>query len=159
MKRLFVLAACAVATVAGGAAPADALRANVAFNTGVWRQAAEQPQGGTAALYETMLSGGDLDGCTAAISETLFSRDQGAWGIFDIMASVACESGGFDYVSSGAWEGSGFHGAGHVVDGSGSGDFEGLSGRVAQIGASIAPGEEADTLDVSYDLIVDRAVD
>jgi hypothetical protein len=46
-----------------------------------------------------------------------------------------------------------------VVTGSGSGDFEGLSGRIAQIGASIAPGEEADTLDISYDLVVDRAVD
>ena len=107
--------------------------------------------------YPVTLTGGDLDGCTAQIIESLFPREEGAWGIFQVSGDVACSGGGFAFTSSGAWDGNGFHGAGSVAEGSGS--YEGLAGRVAQIGGSLVPAAEAGTFDVSYELLVDRAAE
>jgi hypothetical protein len=78
-----------------------------------------------------------------------------AWGIFDISGKVACANGdGFAYNSSGAWDGKGFHAAGSIVDGSGSGRFANAKGRVAQLGGALAPASGG-TADVSFELVVD----
>jgi hypothetical protein len=100
----------------------------------------------------------DLDGCTVDIVEALYGRDEGAWGIFDIAGDVKCDRGAFAYTSSGAWDGNGFHAAGDIEDGSGSGDFEGIKGRVAQLGGGAADAGNG-TFDISYDLVFDTDVD
>jgi hypothetical protein len=71
---------------------------------------------------------------------------------------VKCDRGGFSYTSSGAWDGKGFHAAGDVKDGSGNGDFEGISGRVAQLGGGAADAGNG-TYNISYDLVFDAAKD
>lgn len=141
-----------------GTAPAsvDVLKSPVAFNNGVGEKTANQPADGVEVSYRITLSSGDLDGCTVDIVELLVPRDQGAWGFFDIAGDVKCERGGFSYTSSGAWDGNGFHAAGKIADGSGSGDFQGISGRVAQLGGGGADGGDG-TLNISYDLLFDTA--
>ena len=37
------------------------------------------------------------------------------------MGNVNCAGGGFSYISSGTWDGNGFHAAGLIKDGSGTG--------------------------------------
>lgn len=150
------VAALTVISVAT-AGQADTLRSTLSFNNAIQEPAPEQPADGVAVMYPVTLSGGDLDGCTADIEESLFPRDEGAWGIFEIAVEVGCGDGSFAFTSSGAWDSAGFHGAGHVVEGSGSGRFEDISGRIAQIGGALAPGSESGTLDVRYELLVDRA--
>ena len=71
---------------------------------------------------------------------------------------MTCAGGGFAYTSSGAWDGNGFHASGDIKDGSGSGNFEGIAGRIAQLGGAAAAAAAADgTLDISYELVVDKA--
>lgn len=146
-----------VAFLAAVPASAETLRTRVAFNTAIQQKIAEQPADGVSLAYAVTLAGGELDGCTVQIIESLYPRDEGAWGVFDVAGDVACDGGGFRFASSGAWDGNGFHGAGSVADGSGSGTYEGLSGRVAQIGGSLVPAAASGTFDVSYELLVDRA--
>jgi hypothetical protein len=135
---------------------ADTLRSGVAFNNGIGEKTASQPADGVEVAYQVTLDGGDLDGCTVDIVEQLTPRDEGAWGFFDIRGDVECDRGGFSYTSSGAWDGNGFHAAGNIEDGSGTGDFEGISGRVAQLqGAGADAGDG--TFDISYDLVFDTA--
>jgi hypothetical protein len=69
---------------------------------------------------------------------------------------VTCDRGGFSYTSSGAWDGNGVHAAGAIEDGSGSGEFAGISGRVAQLGGGGAAAAGG-TMDISYDLVVDAS--
>ena len=64
----------------------------------------------------------ELLGCAGG-DQAVVEEAQG-WGLFDIAGEVTCADGGFDYTSSGAWDGNGFHAAGNIVDGSGSGRFE-----------------------------------
>jgi hypothetical protein len=142
------------ALIAIAPAAADTLKSGVAFNTGIGEKTANQPADGVQVAYQVTLKGGDLDGCTVDIVESLYGRDEGAWGIFDIAGNVKCERGGFSYTSSGAWDGNGFHAAGAIADGSGTGDFEGISGRVAQLGGSGADAGNG-TFDISYDLVFD----
>jgi hypothetical protein len=140
------------------AAPAygDTLKSRIAFNTGIGEKTASQPADGVEVAYQVTLSGGELDGCTVDIVESLYGREEGAWGIFDIAGDVTCDRGGFSYSSSGAWDGNGFHAAGAIEDGSGSGEFEGISGRVAQLGGGGAAAAGG-TMDISYDLVVDAS--
>ncbi len=139
-------------------ASADALRSNVAFNTGIGEKTADQPVNGVKVAYQVTLKGGELEGCTIDIVEALYGRDEGSWGIFDIAGNVTCAGGGFAYTSSGAWDGNGFHASGDIKDGSGSGNLEGIVGRIAQLGGAAAAAAAADgTLDISYELVVDRA--
>ena len=81
-------------------------------------------------------------------------RDEGAWGLFDIAGEVTCDDGSFDYTSSGAWDGKGFHAAGDIVEGSGSGRFDGVSGRVAQLNGGGADAGDG-TFNISYELVFD----
>lgn len=156
-SRPALLGAVAItAMIAAAPALADTLRTGVAFNNSIAQATASQPANGVEVAYEITLNGGDLDGCTAAIVESLFGRDGGAWGIFDIAGDVTCADGAFSYTSSGAWDGNGFHAAGSIVDGSGSGAFDGISGRVAQLGGTVADAGNG-TYDISYELLVDRA--
>jgi hypothetical protein len=133
---------------------AATLKSGVAFNNGIGEKTASQPENGVEVAYQLTLQGGDLDGCTVDVVEQLFGRDEGAWGIFVIAGDVSCDRGGFSYTSAGAWDGNGFHAAGNIVDGSGTGEFEGVSGRVAQLNGG---GSDAGngTFDISYDLVVD----
>jgi hypothetical protein len=135
---------------------ADTLKSGVAFNTGIGQKTANQPANGIEVAYEITLNGGDLDGCTVDVVEALHGRDGGAWGIFDIAGDVSCDRGGFSYTSSGAWDGNGFHAAGKIDEASGTGEFEGISGRVAQLGGKGADAGNG-TLDISYDLVFDTA--
>lgn len=136
-------------------ASADALRSSVAFNNGISEKTADQPESGVQVAYQVTLQGGELDGCSVDIIESLYGRDEGAWGIFDIAGSVNCAGGGFEYNSSGAWDSNGFHAAGAINEGSGSGDFEGVSGRVVQLGGAAVDSGDG-TLDIVYDLVVDK---
>ena len=146
----FAIAAIAVA----GPAAADTLRAETTFNTGVQQKADPQPADGVAVTYPISYTG-DLDGCTAQVAETLYPRDEGAWGIYEVAADVTCADGGFAFTSAGSWDDKGFHGAGRVTEGSGTGSYAGLSGRLAQSGGS-APAAN-DTMDLSYEIMIDRA--
>jgi hypothetical protein len=154
-----LLSTAAVAVmIAGTPASAEPLKSAVAFNNGIGKKTASQPANGTKVAYQIMLKGGDLDGCTVDVVEQLYGREEGAWGIFDIAGDVKCDRGGFSYTSSGAWDGNGFHAAGEIEDGSGSGEFEGISGRVAQLkGAGADAGDG--TFNISYDLVFDAAKD
>lgn len=152
-----LLCATAIAAIfAATPASADTLRSGVAFNNGIGEKTANQPADGVEVSYQVTLSGGDLDGCIVDIVEMLVPRDEGAWGFFDIQGDVECDHGGFAYTSSGAWDGNGFHAAGNIEEGSGTGDFEGISGRVAQLGGAAADAGDG-TFDISYDLVFDTA--
>jgi hypothetical protein len=157
-RRMFLSTVAFAAIVAAAPAYADALKSRVAFNNGIGEKTANQPANGLEVAYQITLQGGDLDGCAVDVVEQLYGRDEGAWGIFDIAGDVKCDRGGFSYTSSGAWDGNGFHAAGEVEDGSGSGDFEGMSGRVAQLNGSGADAGNG-TFDISYDLVFDTAKD
>jgi hypothetical protein len=156
LKHSLAGAAVIVAMIAASPAHADALKSGVAFNTGIGKKTADQPANGVQVAYQITLKGGDLDGCTVDVVESLYGRDEGGWGIFDIAGDVTCDRGGFSYASSGAWDGKGFHAAGSIVEGSGSGDFETISGRVAQLGGGGADAGNG-TFDISYDLVFDTA--
>jgi hypothetical protein len=155
-RYTLLCAATIAAMVAAGPAFADTLKSGVAFNNGIGEKTASQPADGVEVAYQITLKGGDLDGCTVDIVEQLYGRDEGAWGIFDIAGDVKCDRGGFSYTSSGAWDGNGFHAAGAIEDGSGRGEFEGISGRVAQLGGGGADAGDG-TFDISYDLVFDTA--
>jgi hypothetical protein len=154
--RTLLRTAAIAALIAAAPASADTLKSGVAFNNGIGEKTANQPTNGVEVAYQITLQGGDLDGCTVDIVEQLYGREDGAWGIFDIAGDVKCDRGGFSYTSSGAWDGNGFHAAGDIEDGSGSGEFEGISGRVAQLGGSGADAGNG-TFDISYDLVFDTA--
>jgi hypothetical protein len=157
--RLTWLCTAAIsAMLAATPAVADTLKSSVAFNNSIGQKTASQPPNGVEVAYPITLKGGDLDGCAVDVVERLYGRDDGAWGIFDILGDVKCDRGGFSYASSGAWDGKGFHAAGNIVDGSGNGDFEGISGRVAQLGGGAADAGNG-TFDISYDLVLDAAKD
>lgn len=146
--------ATALAVLATVPVSAETLRAAVAFNNGIGQKTASQPANGVEVAYQIKLKGGALDGCTVDIVEALHPREEGAWGIFDIAGKAKCADGTFDYLSSGAWDGNGFHAAGSVTGGTGS--FDGAKGRVAQLnGAGAAAGDG--TTNLSYDLLVDLA--
>jgi hypothetical protein len=135
-------------------AAAETLRTNVAFNTGIGQKTANQPANGVEVAYQVKLQGGALDGCTVDIVESLHPRDEGAWGIFDIAGDVTCADGKFAYISSGSWDGKGFHAAGAVNGGEGR--FAGAKGRVAQLGGAGAAAGDG-TTNISYELVVDMA--
>jgi hypothetical protein len=157
-KRTCLCTVAIAAMVAAAPASADTLKSGVAFNNGIGKKTATQPADGVEVAYQITLQGGDLDGCTVDVVEQLYGRDEGGWGIFDIAGDVKCDSGNFSYTSSGAWDGKGFHAAGDIKDGSGSGDFKGVSGRVAQLGGGAADAGDG-TYNISYDLVLDAAKD
>lgn len=154
---LLFLASLASSLVPGGAM-AETPRSRVVFNTASMQPTGETPDGGAMLTYPVRYAGGALDGCAAQIAETLFDHlETEGWGIFRVAVTVDCGDGsGFRYASAGAIDGNGFHGSGVVEEGSGTGRFAGLAGRVAQVGGSLVPGAEAGTFDVSYDLLLDR---
>ena len=156
-KEITASAAAIVALLAVTPASAEGLRSDVAFNTGMGEKTASQPSNGVEVSYQVKLKGGELDGCTVDIVEALYGRDEGKWGIFDIAGDVACSGGKFAYTTSGAWDGNGFHASGDIKEGSGRGDFEGIGGRIAQLGGAAAADDG--TLDVSYQLVVDKIKD
>ncbi|MFO0991728.1 MAG: hypothetical protein U1E67_07345 [Hyphomicrobiales bacterium] len=149
-------AGLAVMLAAAAPSTAETLRSNVAFNTAIQKPAATQPAGGHATTWDVRLSGGQLDGCLASMAESLFPRDNGSWGIFQLEANVACDKGAFRYTATGSWDKNGFHGAGLISADGRSGEFSQAEGRVAQIGGRVVPAATAGTFDVTYELIVDR---
>ena len=153
-RRTLLYTAAIAAMMAATPASAGTLKSDVAFNNGIGEKTASQPANGVEVSYQITLQGGDLDGCTVDIVESLYGRDEGAWGIFDIAGDVKCDRGGFSYTSSGAWDGNGFHAAGAIEDGSGRGEFEGISGRVGQLNGGGADAGNG-TFDISYDLVFD----
>jgi hypothetical protein len=143
------------ALVLGTPALADTMRSKVGFNTSIGQKTDNQPANGTQVSYQIALQGGDLDGCTVDVVESLYGREEGAWGIFDIAGDVKCgDRGGFSYTSSGSWDGNGFHAAGTIEEGSGTGEFQGVSGRVAQLGGG-AKDTGSGTADISYEIVFD----
>ena len=158
LRRTLLCTAAIAAMIAATPASAESLKSAVAFNNGIGKKTATQPANGVEVAYQITLQGGDLDGCTVDVVEQLYGRDEGAWGIFDIAGDVKCDRGNFSYASSGAWDGKGFHAAGDIKDGSGSGDFEGVSGRVAQLGGGAADAGDG-TYNISYDLVFYAAKD
>ena len=156
-RRAFVLAMLAAGLAAGSAA-SETSRSRVLVNTGAMQPADGQPVADAVVLtYPIAFSGGDLDGCTASITETLFDHAEEGWGIFRVRGEASCPDGGFRYESAGAYDGEGLHGSGDVVEGSGTGRFAGLSARVAQLGGSIVPAASGDTFDVSFEFVIDPA--
>ncbi len=157
-KDIIASAAAIVALVVFTPASAEGLRSDVAFNTGTGEKTANQPSNGVEVSYQVNLKGGDLDGCTVDIVEALYGRDEGKWGIFDIAGDVTCSGGKFAYTTSGAWDSNGFHASGNIKDGSGSGKFDGIAGRVAQLGGAAADAGDG-TMNISYELVVDKLGD
>lgn len=133
---------------------AETLVSEVAFNTGIQEMAAEQPPDGVSVTYPVSPSGA-LEGCTAEVAETLYPRDEGAWGTYELLADVTCAEGGFAFSSAGSWDAHGFHGAGEITEGSGTGSYSGLTGRLAQSGGLSA--KEDGTADIAYILWIDPA--
>lgn len=156
MRTTTLLTSALISMTLTAAASAEALKSKVAFNNGIGKETADQPANGKTVGYQITLGEGDLEGCTVDVVESLYGRDEGAWGIFDVAGDVTCGNGGFAYTSSGTWDGNGFHAAGAVEDGSGTGDFEGIMGRIAHInGAGSDAGDG--TFDIAYELVVDKA--
>jgi hypothetical protein len=153
-QRLVISAAAIAVMMAAVPASAETLRSNVAFNNGIGQKTAAQPADGLEVTYQITLQGGELDNCKVDIVEQLRPREEGAWGLFDIKGDLSCDDGGFGYASSGAWDGNGFHAAGNIVDGSGSGRFEDVSGRVAQLKGGGADAGDG-TANISYELVFD----
>ncbi len=155
-RTLLTSAAAVAILLAATAASAQGMRANVAFNNGMAQKTADQPPNGVKVAYKVTLKGGTLDGCTVDIVESLYGRDEGKWGIFDIAGDVTCKGGGFAYTTSGAWDGNGFHAAGAIKDGSGTGDYKGRAGRIVQLNGGSTKAADG-TFDISYELVVDKA--
>jgi hypothetical protein len=151
-------ALCGVAVAAigiGTPALAGMMKAKVEYNNGIQQKTGSQPADGMQVSYQVTLNGGDLDGCTVDIVEALYGRDDGVWGIFDIAGYVRCGNRGeFSYTSLGSWDGNGFHGAGSITEGSGTGEFHGISGRVAQLGG-VGSDAGNGTFDIFYELVFD----
>jgi hypothetical protein len=158
LRRTLLCTAAIMVVIAAAPASAETLKSGVAFNTGIGKQTANQPADGVEVAYRVALKGGELDGCTVDIVEVLVPREEGAWGFFDIAGDVKCDRGGFSYTSSGAWDGNGFHAAGDIEDDSGTDEFKGISGRVAQLGGGGADAGD-NTTDISYDLVFDTPED
>lgn len=134
-------------------ASADTMRSKVGFNNSIGQKTGDQPANGTQVAYQITLQGGDLDGCTVDVVESLYGREEGAWGIFDIAGDVKCgDRGGFSYSSSGSWDSNGFHASGSIEEGSGTGEFQGVSGRVAQLGGGAKPTGNGNA-DISYEIV------
>src|SRR5262245_11032426 len=150
----------AVVLAIGASAPAEAevLRSKVAFNNSIEKKTANQPADGVEVTKQIAIKGGDLDGCTVDVTaEQMFPREKAAWGTFYGMAKTACPGGdGFAWNFTGSWDDKGFHFAGTIVDGSGTGRFNGEKGRVAGLGGTATPAANG-TLDVAYELVVDTA--
>lgn len=137
-------------------AAAQPMKSKVAFNNSIGKETGKQPAGGKTVAYRITLAGGALNGCTVDIVESLYGRDDGNWGIFDIRGDVKCADGsGFAYTSSGSWDGNGFHAAGAIKDGSGTGKLKGISGRIAQLGGS-ASKADGGGYNIAYELVVDQ---
>lgn len=151
-----VTAGLVVMLAATAPSMAETLRSKVVFNTSIQKPAATQPADGHTVTWDVKLSGGELDGCTASLVDTLFPRDNGSWGIFELEGNVSCDKGAFKFNTTGAWDRNGFHGAGVISKDGRSGEFSQAEGRVAQIGVSFVPAATAGTFDVSYDLVVER---
>jgi hypothetical protein len=149
-------AALAAAALLAAPVAAETLRTEVALSTADQVKTDAQPADGMTVTYPATLTGGDFDGCTAQVVETLYPRDQGSWGLYEVDVAVACGAAdGFSFTSSGSWDARGFHGGGAVTPGSGSGRFDGLNGRLAQSSRSITPAADG-SLDMVYDLLIDR---
>jgi hypothetical protein len=157
MRFQFLLASAIGIVVIGFASPAgaQAMKSKVSFNNNIGKETGNQPADGKTVSYSITLSGGELDGCTVDVVESLFGREEGNWGIFDIKGDVKCSGGGFSYTSSGAWDAKGFHAAGDIKDGSGTGKFKGITGRIAQLGGG-ASKADGGGMTISYDLVVDQ---
>jgi hypothetical protein len=154
--RILLCTAAIGILIAASTTRADTMQSSVSFNNSIGEKTANQPADGVEVSYQVTLKGGELDGCTVDIVEVLVPREDGAWGFFDITGDVKCDRGGFAYTSSGAWDGNGFHAAGEIKEGSGSGEFEGISGRVAQLGGGATDAGDG-TFNISYDLVFDTA--
>jgi hypothetical protein len=158
MKLLFVMTSTLCLSIAAFTDPAaaQAMKSKVAFNNSIAKKATDQPVGGTTVSYQIKLSGGELDGCAVDIVESLFGREEGKWGIFDIRGDVKCaDGGGFSYTSSGSWDGNGFHAAGVIKEGSGTGKLKAIKGRIAQLGGSVSKGD-GESFNIAYELVVDQ---
>lgn len=149
-----VVAAMVLAVAMSAPATADTMRSSVAFNNGIGKQTATQPEGGVEVMYQITLKGGELEGCTVDIVEELYPREDGAWGTFFIEGGVTCADGTFKYASAGAWDGAGFHAAGPINGGTGR--FADIKGRVAQVGGGAKPAGDG-TADIFYDLLIDAS--
>ena len=103
------------AALAAGSAASEVLRSRVVFNSGVMQATGDQLADGIVLTYPIAFSGGDLDGCTAHITETLFDHAEEGWGIFRVKGEAICPNGGFRYDSVGAYDDQGLHGSGDVV--------------------------------------------
>jgi hypothetical protein len=135
-------------------ASAAMMRASVAFNNGIGTKTATQPDGGVEVTYQITLKGGELDGCTVAIVEQLYPREDGAWDTFFIDGDVTCTHATLAYASAGSWDGAALHAAGTIKGGTGR--FDGVKGRVAQIGGGAKPAGDG-TADIFYDLLIDAS--
>ena len=155
MRVPTTILAAVLAIAASAPAEAEVLRSKVAFNDSLKKKTANQPAGGIETTFQLPVKGGDFDGCTVDATEQLFARDKAAWGTFYGMAKTACPNGdGFAWNFTGSWDDKGFHFAGTIVDGSGTGRFKGAKGRVAGIGGTAKPAAN-ETFDIAYELLVD----
>jgi len=144
-------AATALAAILAAPVAADTIRAATTFNTADQKMVEPQPAAGMEVTYPIRYTGG-LDGCAAEVAETLYPQDEGAWGIYEVAADVTCGDGGFAFTSTGSWNDKGFHGAGRVTEGSGTGSYAGLAGRIAQNGGMTAAA--GDTFDIGYEILI-----
>jgi hypothetical protein len=112
----------------------------------------DHDQPGTASTEEhILLQGGELNGCSVDVIESLYGREEGSRGIFDIGGTVKCSDGaGLPTPRPAHGTATVFH-----VAGGGTGRFGGLSGRIAQLGGSASKADGGGT-NASYDLVVDQ---
>ncbi len=99
--------------------------------------------------YQIQLEGGDLDGCTLDIVESLFGRDEGAWGIFDIEGQVSCSTATSLIPRLVLGMATGFTHQGDITGG--SGDYEDAS-DAPQLGGFAKPADDG-TLDIGYEFV------
>jgi hypothetical protein len=156
MSVLAIVVAAAATIIVAGQAAADTIHSTAAFNTGIQQETEQQPADGVTVTYPVAYTSDELDGCTAQAVETLYPRDDASWGIYEVSVDVTCDDGGFAFTATGSWDEKGlFHGAGKVTEGSGTGSYAGLAGRLAQSGSG-KPAQD-NTEVIAYELRIDRA--
>lgn len=79
LPRTLLCTTAVAAVVVVAPAAADTLKSGVAFNNSIGEKTANQPANGIEVAYRITLQGGDLDGGTVDVVESLYGRDEGAW--------------------------------------------------------------------------------
>jgi hypothetical protein len=128
-------------------------RATGSFDIGIGGQDTYEERGGGASLahaWGTQAFSGDIDGDGSIHWLISYAADKAAHlvGLQRIKGSIGGRSGSFVVEALADHDGTSSHGSWSILDGSGDGELEGISGS----GSFDAPGGKQGTYDLDYEL-------